>query len=57
MWKQIKTKFNFLLIWIRNVLNFVKFGNDKNIEDYTFEAETYEETADKAIKYCLENLI
>lgn len=32
-------------------------GNDKNIEDYTFEAETYEETADKAIRYCLENLI
>jgi hypothetical protein len=32
-------------------------GNGKNIEDYTFEAETYEETADKAIRYCLENLI
>ena len=32
-------------------------GNDKNIEDYTFEAETYEETAEKAIRYCLENLI
>lgn len=32
-------------------------GNTKNIEDYTFEAETYEETAEKAIKYCLENLI
>ena len=32
-------------------------GNDKNIEDYTFEAETYEETAEKAIMYCLKNLI
>ena len=32
-------------------------GNGKNITDYTFEAETYEETADKAIRYCLENLI
>ena len=32
-------------------------GNDKNIDDYTFEADTYEETADKAIRYCLENLI
>lgn len=32
-------------------------GNGKNIKDYTFEAETYEETAEKAIRYCLENLI
>ena len=32
-------------------------GNGKNIEDYTFEAETYEETTEKAIRYCLENLI
>lgn len=31
-------------------------GN-KNIEDYTFAADTYEETAEKTIKYCLENLI
>lgn len=31
-------------------------GN-KNLEDYTFAADTYEETAEKALKYCLENLI
>ena len=28
-----------------------------NGSTYTFEADTYEETAEKAIKYCLENLI
>lgn len=37
--------------------SFEIIGNSKNVEDYTFEADTYEETADKAIRYCLENLI
>ena len=37
--------------------SFEIIGNDKNFDDYTFEADTYEETADKAIRYCLENLI
>ena len=32
-------------------------GNSENIRDYTFEADSYEETAEKAIRYCLENLI
>ena len=35
---------------------FEVIGN-KNVEDYTFAADTYEETAEKTIKYCLENLI
>ena len=35
---------------------FEVIGN-KNFEDYTFAADTYEETAEKTIKYCLENLI
>lgn len=32
-------------------------NKDFNFSDYTFAAETYEETAEKAIKYCLKNLI
>jgi len=32
-------------------------GNSENIRDYTFEADSYEETAEKAIRYCLENII
>ena len=32
-------------------------GNSENISDYTFEADSYEETAEKAIRSCLDKLI
>ena len=37
----------------------VKLGTFETVGDIsnTFEADTYEETAEKAIQYCLENLI
>lgn len=38
-------------------LDTFKIIGNKNVEDFTFAADTYEETAEKTIKYCLENLI